>query len=159
MSMFFALGLGVINKVTSEKCHQTWYFFMNEYEYTSNCAVIVCSYLRFRWNSRNSLFANAANSDKRKICILTHLYFRSKSKIVFGKFDNQLIEWVYHVNISTWQEVMDGMTHLDRHQMGAISHTTFSNVFSWMKMYKLRSKFHRSLFPRVQFTIFQHWFR
>ena len=31
--------------------------------------------------------------------------------------------------------------------------------FSWMKMYELRQKFHRSLFPRVQFTVFQHWFR
>ena len=33
----------------------------------------------------------------------------------------------------------------------------FPNAFSWMKMCKLR--FHWSLFPRVQLTIFQHWFR
>ena len=33
------------------------------------------------------------------------------------------------------------------------------NAFSWMKMFQLRLKFHRSLFPRVQLTIFQHWFR
>ena len=38
-------------------------------------------------------------------------------------------------------------------------HTTFSNAFSWMKLYKFRLTFHWSLFPRVQSTIFQHWFR
>ena len=37
--------------------------------------------------------------------------------------------------------------------------TTFLNAFSWMKMFKFRLRFHRSLFPRVQLTIFQHWFR
>ena len=36
---------------------------------------------------------------------------------------------------------------------------TFSNAFSWMKMYKFRLRFHWSLFPRFQLTIFQHWFR
>ena len=44
-------------------------------------------------------------------------------------------------------------------QMDAISQTTFSNVFSWMKMFEFRLKFHWSLFPRVQLTIFQQWFR
>ena len=40
-------------------------------------------------------------------------------------------------------------------QMDAISQTTFSNAFSWMKMFEFRLK----LFPRVQLTIFHHWFR
>ena len=40
-------------------------------------------------------------------------------------------------------------------QMDAISQTTFSNAFSWMKMFEFRLKFHWSLFPRVQLTIFQ----
>ena len=44
-------------------------------------------------------------------------------------------------------------------QMDAISQTTFSNAFSWMKMFEFRLEFHRSLFPRVQLTIFQQWFR
>ena len=44
-------------------------------------------------------------------------------------------------------------------QMDAISQTTFSNAFSWMKMFEFRLKFHWSLFPMVQLTIFQHWFR
>ena len=44
-------------------------------------------------------------------------------------------------------------------KMAAIFHTTFSNAFSWMKMFKFRLRFHWSLFPRVQLTIFHHWFR
>ena len=42
--------------------------------------------------------------------------------------------------------------------MAAISQTTLSNIFSWMKMLEFLLKFHRSLFLRVQLTIFQHWF-
>ena len=43
--------------------------------------------------------------------------------------------------------------------MNNISQTTFSNVFSSMKMFEFRLKFHWRLFPSVQLTIFQHWFR
>ena len=43
--------------------------------------------------------------------------------------------------------------------MDAISQTTFSNAFYWVKMYGFRLKFHWSLFLRVQLTIFQHWFQ
>ena len=50
-------------------------------------------------------------------------------------------------------------THWDRDKMAAIFQTTFSHGFSWMKMYEFRWTFHWSLFPGVQLTIFQHWFR
>ena len=43
--------------------------------------------------------------------------------------------------------------------MADISQTTFSNAFSWMKMYEFRLRFHWRLLPRVQLTILQHWFR
>ena len=43
--------------------------------------------------------------------------------------------------------------------MDAILQTTFSNPFSWMKMFEFRLKFHWGLFLRFQLTIFQHWFR
>ena len=36
---------------------------------------------------------------------------------------------------------------------------TFSNAFSWMKMYKFRLRFHWSFFPRAKLTIFQRCFR
>ena len=51
------------------------------------------------------------------------------------------------------------LIHWDRDKMDAISQTTFSNAFSWMKMFEYRLKFHWNLFIRVQLTIFQHWFR
>ena len=43
--------------------------------------------------------------------------------------------------------------------MAATFQTTFSNAFSWMKMYEFRLRFHWILFPWVQLTISQHWFR
>ena len=56
-----------------------------------------------------------------------------------------------------------GISHLINtlrpRQMDAISQTTFSKAFSWIKMFEFRLKFHWSLFPRVQLTIFQQWFR
>ena len=51
------------------------------------------------------------------------------------------------------------LTHWGRDKMATIFQTTFSNIFSWMKMHELRLRFHWSLFLRVQMTIFQHWFR
>ena len=51
------------------------------------------------------------------------------------------------------------LTQWGRDKMVTIFQTTFSNAFSWTKMYELRLRFHWRLFPRVQLTIFQHWFR
>ena len=53
----------------------------------------------------------------------------------------------------------NALTHWGRDKMDAIFQTTFSNEFSWMKMYEFRFPFHWSLFLGVQITIFQHWFR
>ena len=50
-------------------------------------------------------------------------------------------------------------THWGQDKMADISQTTFSNVFSWKKMYEFRLIFHWNLFPMFQLTIFQHWFR
>ena len=56
-------------------------------------------------------------------------------------------------------EISCFLTHWGRDKMDAISQTSFSNAFSWMKMFEYRLKFHWSLFLRVQLTISQHWFR
>ena len=45
------------------------------------------------------------------------------------------------------------LTHWGRDKMAAIFWMTFSNAFSWMKMYEFRLRYHWSLFPRVQLTI------
>ena len=58
----------------------------------------------------------------------------------------------------SWVIIASGNT-LRPGQDGRHFQTTFSNAFSWMKMIKFRLRFHWSLFPRVQLTILQHWFR
>ena len=68
--------------------------------------------------------------------------------------------------ITAWCLLCDGiqirqqlLTHWGRDKMDAISQTTCSSAFSWMKMFEFQLIFHWSLFLRVQLTIFQHWFR
>ena len=75
----------------------------------------------------------------------------------------QAIIWTIHVsrglNESSRQGLAKPALNWGRHKIAAIFQRTFSNVFSWMKMYQFRLRFHWSLLPRVQLTIFQHWFR
>ena len=51
------------------------------------------------------------------------------------------------------------LTHWGWDKIDATFQTTFSNAFSWMKIYEFWLSFHWSLSIRVQLTIFQHWFR
>ena len=51
------------------------------------------------------------------------------------------------------------LTHWGWDKMAATFQTTFLNTFSWMKMLKFQFKFNWNLFPRVQWTMIQHWFR
>ena len=51
------------------------------------------------------------------------------------------------------------LTHWGRDKMAAVSQTTLSSAFLWMKMLEFRLRFHWSLFLRVELTIIQHWFR
>ena len=55
--------------------------------------------------------------------------------------------------------VFNALTHWGRDKMATFSQTKSLNVFSWMKMYEFRLKFHWNLFLRVKLTMFQHWFR
>ena len=48
---------------------------------------------------------------------------------------------------------MHSLNTLRPRQMDAISKTTFSNAFSWMKMFEYRLKFHGNLFLRIRSTI------
>ena len=55
--------------------------------------------------------------------------------------------FVYHTQHSPT------LTHWFRDKMAAVSQTTHSNAFSWMKMLEFQLRFHWSLFLRVQLTI------
>ena len=61
--------------------------------------------------------------------------------------------------LSVCLDIYSVLTHWGRDKMAAVSQTTFSNAFSWMKMCEFWLKFHRSLFLRVQIAIIHHWFR
>ena len=56
-------------------------------------------------------------------------------------------------------EVTKGINSSPLDKMAAISQTTFSSAFSWMKILIFWLKFDWSLFLRVHLTITQHWFR
>ena len=51
------------------------------------------------------------------------------------------------------------LTHWSRDKVAASFLRTFSNAFSWMKISKFQLRFHWNLFPIVQLTTSQHWFR
>ena len=50
------------------------------------------------------------------------------------------------------------LSHLPLDKMAAISQTTFSSAFSWMKSFIFRFKFYWNLFLMFQLTETQHWF-
>ena len=51
------------------------------------------------------------------------------------------------------------IAHLPLDKMAVISQTIFSDARFWMKSLEFWFKFHWNLFPRVQLTISQQWFR
>ena len=51
------------------------------------------------------------------------------------------------------------LRHISIDNMTAISQTTSSNAFLWMKSLHIWFNLHRSLLLSVQFTIIQQWFR
>ena len=51
------------------------------------------------------------------------------------------------------------LTHLPWIKWPLFWQTTISNAFSWMKIIEFWFEFHWNLFPGVQLTISQHWFR
>ena len=74
--------------------------------------------------------------------------------IVIGLRPNSMIYCIVSPQMSILQ-----LTHWGRDKMAATSQTTFSNAFSWVKMYEFGLKLHWSLFLGVQLTIFHHWVR
>ena len=63
------------------------------------------------------------------------------------------------VIVVTWFVFKLKLTYWGKDKMAAVSQTSLSNTFSWMKMFEFWLQFDWSLFLRVQLTILQHWFR
>ena len=105
----------------------------------------------WRWWCSDSRFTLVFRCGIFTVCDITTWYFGGD-----GVFWFRLTSFI---KIPTDTEVKNELTHWGRDKMADIFQTTFSNAVSWMKMYKFRLRFDWSLFPRVQLTIFQHWFR
>ena len=84
-----------------------------------------------------------------------------ESALIYVVFNNcikmglQMSKWLLdkhpngrNMSIYLWYLIV--LTHWGWDKKATIFQTTFSNAFSWMKMYKIRLRFHRSLCPRVQ---------
>ena len=139
----------------------------------------------FRYSNMQHFYTSGATSDNPRTCDEVPndgLYNLDPEQdgldpiSVFCNISSTPATAVLHHNIENWTLVdgyessgsytaqvrfgqMGQLTHWGRDKMDAISQTTFSSAFSWMKMFEFRLKFHWSLFQRVQSTIFQHWFR
>ena len=64
----------------------------------------------------------------------------------------------FHQQASSHALQLLDFTHFSLDKMAAISQATFSDTFSWIKIFIFWCEFHGSLFLRVQLTICQHWF-
>ena len=101
--------------------------------------------------------------------LLTQIYvaiycnYAKKVEIAYEIRSKYTAQGVTALNNGNFSEqlyiTMVSLTYWGRDKMAAIFQTTLLKSFSWMKMYKFRLRFHWSLFPMVQLTIFQHWFR
>ena len=93
------------------------------------------------------------------LCDLFHHLLGTKVTLIWFRFlfitDHS---WTLQP-LTCWFLFVFFLTHWGRDKMAAVSQTTLSNAFSWMKMLECRLRFHWSLFLRVQLTIIQHWFR
>ena len=96
---------------------------------------------------------------RKYFCTFTHFSQIKKSHQIS-------LCWIKAITINTADLIRmqlnlscPGLTHWGWSKMAAIFQTTFSNAFSWMKMYEFRLRFHWNFFPRVQITVFHHCFR
>ena len=144
-----------------------------------NCdSLLQCLYIEPRENETrvclvisNSLYSGPRDNKARLIHIIaTSLYIGPRDNkdrlcliisisLYITLSDNEawlcLIIAIYNIFKygTTW---LQGSTHWGRDKVAANFLTTFSSAFSWMKIHELWLRYHWSLFPRVQLTIFQH---
>ena len=110
------------------------------------------------------------------MCCGIHLrdFTRSTREIypynVFGDYASEInttFPWGQWVKLSSWSflsicsppQWCECFTHWGWDKMAAMSQTTFSNTFSLMKFILFLIEFHWNMFPGVELTLCQHWFR
>ena len=107
------------------------------------------------WNENVVILTKFSSLAALEVVILTT--FSAASDENFIKMKTFPFQWYGFVGMISTDAL--ALTHWGRDKMDAISQTTFSNAFSWMKMFEYRLRFDLSLFLRVELTISQHWFR
>ena len=122
------------------KCKQNdWYFVDDDY---NAYYVFVCKRICIWW-----LIFQFRIDETQSWCI-SELQIQDRDKH----------SWIM-IGLLLYHGIPTLLTHWGRDKMDAISQTTRSSAFSWMKMFEFRLRFHWSLFLRVQLTITQHCFR
>ena len=106
------------------------------------------------------------------ICI--YIYIHTHTFAIFMSFISRFDIYIYiynhiysivymymGVSVRVCLFVFKPAKHIEagRGEIVTISPTTFSNAFSWMKMYEFRLRFHWKLFLSFELTILQHMFR
>ena len=74
-----------------------------------------------------------------------------------------ITRWFYDIRVACMYpvEIINGISinTLRPRRNGRHFADDILTAFSWMKIFEFRFKFHGCLFPRIQWTIFQHWIR
>ena len=125
---------------------QTWWIWIN-----TSCEFIMNNCITTTKQSTTKpcvFFLGYTVSTKQHSTCLLHCC-RSNHMIYYGHGVHEVTQKIWINKSYVW----------GRDQMDAVSQTTLSNAFSWMKMLEFRLGFHWSLFLKVQLIIFQHWFR
>ena len=145
--------------------NERWFLFFHEerFKLPSSFQLIMAYWHQFDglMQKRRNSIANAL--ELRLFCIKPSIWWhRSGSTFAEVKW---LVALLHHaitrtnVGLSSMGFCGTHLTHWGWDKMAAIFRTTFSHVFSWMKMYPFWLRFHWSLFLRVQLTTFQQWYR
>ena len=82
--------------------------------------------------------------------------FRDDDVVLIGYPKSGVMKYAGSGSVTRWHHstlYLHLLKHWGREKIDAISQTTFSNAFSWMKMFDFRLNFHLSLFPTVEITI------
>ena len=85
--------------------------------------------------------------------------FNVKGVFILMLIGNIIMSASGYQHTNSWLVFLElSLTYWGRDKMpDVIFQLTFSNEFSWMKMYKFQLRFHWSFFPRVQLSKFQYW--
>ena len=112
-------------------CIQHWWYLTTANDYVTSCiqyCILKCDRSDATW----TIYHLTKSS---------HNWVLEQWHLVHGV--SRLSPLLYFVTLTCW-DLLTALTHWGRDKMAAISQTTLSNAFSWMKMLDFRLKFHWS---------------